>query len=361
MAIRISGPLPIQEISNEFGGSVPHALSEYYADGVFVKNEYNPKTPPIPNKGVGNNTIKVGDFYGKGKKKAVTVTITSNESSVNVYATKFRSLVQNEIQDVDATLIINSGVTLTGNPALIVTANDPTRLNGFRSTDSITIINNGNIIGNAGTGGDGGCASGVAGKNGTVGGMGVQLYRATSIINNGTIAGGASGGKGGTGGVITSYNQRAVAATRKYCPPAQQQRSQVNVCNTDENCRGVGWMSCGCRRPCGKTNARCDGRYGRGRGQQRTNYYPPCQGSDTPARAQNNDVRSTDTCGGKGGDGATPFSNTVLAGGNGGGGGATNGNAGGKWGEGGSYYLKGANSLVGTVGGTLLGLSSATP
>jgi hypothetical protein len=370
MPIRNSGPLPITEIVQEFGGSVPHALTEYYADGVFIKNQYSPPTPVIPSKGgPPNNTIKISNFYGKGKRKQVIVTITANESSLNVYS-KFRALIQSEPVDIDAILVINSGVTISGNPALWVPADDNTRTHGFKSTDLFTIKNNGNIVGNQGLGGAPGCGAGVGGSNGTVGGTAIQLYRSTSIENNGTIAGGGSGGKGGTGGNITTYNQKPVAgspAVPAYCPPATQKRSPINVCNYDENCRGAGWtgMNCACRRPWNmKPQVRqVKGHYGRMTGQSRSPQRGPCtMGSAArPGAAQNNDVTSTNTCGGKGGDGASPFNNVTNFGGGGGGGGATAGENGGLWGSGGSYLLRGSNFLTSTIRGTSSGLISPTP
>lgn len=367
MPIKTSGPLPIQDIANEFGGeAIPNPLSDYFSDGVFVRGQYSPPTPRIPDKarGVGltdKSAISVGTFYGKGRRKQFTVTISNNESNVNVYS-KFKSLVQNEIVDVDCTLIINSGVTVSGSPALTVPANDSTRANGFKSTDFLTIINRGVIVGDNGLGGDGGCGIGGAGKAGTVGRDALILRRSTVIENTGTIAGGGSGGKGGNGGNVTSYNQRRIPATSRQCSPGGQQRSSYRTC-MGGGCRGVGCRnpSCPCERRVMR-GLRGTGRFSCGGDAQARRRAPDqCTGTNSPGAAQNGDVKSTNTCGGKGGDGASVFSNVKKNGLAGGGGGATAGADGGLWGVGGSYYLKGSNFLVGTLGGTIAGLVSTTP
>lgn len=59
MTIKASGPLYISEIAAEFGGVIPHHLSEYY--GV---------TPRIPMSGL----IRHSDFYGQSAPQRFTVT-----------------------------------------------------------------------------------------------------------------------------------------------------------------------------------------------------------------------------------------------------------------------------------------------
>ena len=57
MAIKASGTLSIQDIVDEFGGTEPHSLNEYYRGGDNVSNNsYNQNIPT-------NGEISVGDFY----------------------------------------------------------------------------------------------------------------------------------------------------------------------------------------------------------------------------------------------------------------------------------------------------------
>ena len=81
MPIASSGTISIhtaagtdRSITGEFGGSAPHALSEYYRGGANV---------PSSNTGVpANGTIKLSDFYG-----ASNTTATTFVSSIDTHAT----------------------------------------------------------------------------------------------------------------------------------------------------------------------------------------------------------------------------------------------------------------------------------
>ena len=50
MPLQSSGPISLNDIAGEFGGSTPHSLSEYYG-----------AASGIP----GSGTISIGQFYGK--------------------------------------------------------------------------------------------------------------------------------------------------------------------------------------------------------------------------------------------------------------------------------------------------------
>ena len=61
MALATSGQLTLGEIAEEFGGSAPHALSEYYAGGDNVAaGAQNGGGQALPTSG----EIKISDFYG---------------------------------------------------------------------------------------------------------------------------------------------------------------------------------------------------------------------------------------------------------------------------------------------------------
>lgn len=64
MPIKLTGSLSMQDIVNEFGGSKPYDINDYYRGGDFVPNKnVNSK---IPLKGSGQ-PISIGDFYGATK------------------------------------------------------------------------------------------------------------------------------------------------------------------------------------------------------------------------------------------------------------------------------------------------------
>ena len=58
MALPSSGTLSINDIVGEFGGSAPHALSEYYRGGSLVQDITQNSSVPT------SGTIKITDFYG---------------------------------------------------------------------------------------------------------------------------------------------------------------------------------------------------------------------------------------------------------------------------------------------------------
>jgi hypothetical protein len=61
MPIKVSGPISMQDIVNEFGGATPHNINEYYRGGNRVPNaNINTKVPT-------SGAISVGDFYGASK------------------------------------------------------------------------------------------------------------------------------------------------------------------------------------------------------------------------------------------------------------------------------------------------------
>ena len=66
MALPGSGTLSIQDIVDEFGGTAPHSLSEYYRNGVYVGSN----NTGVPTSG----TISLSDFYGASAATVVTVT-----------------------------------------------------------------------------------------------------------------------------------------------------------------------------------------------------------------------------------------------------------------------------------------------
>jgi hypothetical protein len=66
MALQSSGTITIQDIADEFGGTAPHSLSEYYRNGVYVGSN----NTGVPTSG----TISLSDFYGASAATVVTVT-----------------------------------------------------------------------------------------------------------------------------------------------------------------------------------------------------------------------------------------------------------------------------------------------
>lgn len=192
----IPGPgtaISIQTIVNEFGGTAPHSLSEYYRGGGLVPNA--PVNSAIPTSG----TIALNNFYGASNQNPISLTIASNTYNYDVYTAAVAAGYSPGISPV--TVTVNPGVTVgsTSVPtyAMLVPAS-------FNPVDPVTIINNGVIQGMGGGGGAGGVARVTLGDNipgfpGSGGGNAVYVNRPTIITNNGTLAGGGGGGGGGGG------------------------------------------------------------------------------------------------------------------------------------------------------------------
>ena len=66
-----SGPLSLTDIQDEFLGSAPIGLSEYYRGGPYVPDSSS--TATIPTSG----TIAVSNFYGTRRRIAIPITISS--------------------------------------------------------------------------------------------------------------------------------------------------------------------------------------------------------------------------------------------------------------------------------------------
>ena len=173
-----TGQLSLGDIAGEYGGSAPHAISEYYSKG------------NAPSSG----EIQIhADF--NGTSNVFTFAITGNASNQNL-----RTLAVNAGWDASSPVIatLNSGVTISssssGGDALVI---DGSWANG------VTFINNGTVLGRGGNGGTAGAYTG-AGAAGAAGGDAVYAASAVSIDNNGSFIGGGGGG-GGSGGYAASW------------------------------------------------------------------------------------------------------------------------------------------------------------
>lgn len=180
-----TGQLSLGDIAGEYGGSAPHALSEYYNKG------------NAPSSG----EIQIGaDFHGTSN--IFTYAITSNVTGLNL-----RTGATNAGWDGASILAatVNSGVVVygasTGAYAMVIGGG------AYPSGSSLT--NNGTILGKGGSGGHTyGAQYGCGGTNtkfaGNAGGPGLQISNAI-IINNssGRISGG--GGGGGVGGTYGNW------------------------------------------------------------------------------------------------------------------------------------------------------------
>ena len=196
----IPGPgtaISMNTIAAEFGGTVPHSLSEYYRGGGLVPNA--PANAAIPTSG----QIAIGDFYGAVNRVAINLVISGNAYNYDVYDNRGPTYAPGSS---DITVTVNPGVTVgsTSVPAYAMLVPS-----SFGPGDTVTIINNGTIQGMGGTGGTGGAVVNVPGTGaltpgnpGGGGGNAIYVNRPTVITNNGTVASGGGGGGGGGAGSV---------------------------------------------------------------------------------------------------------------------------------------------------------------
>lgn len=199
----IPGPGPaisMTTIATEFGGTVPHSLSEYYRGGGLVPNV--PVNAAIPTSG----TISMGNFYGSANRNAVNLTIAGNTFSYDVFANRGPTYIPG-ISDV--TVTVNPGVTVGSASVPAYAMLVPS---GFSPGDTVRIINNGVIQGMGGAAGSGGSVptfiNPLPGNPGAGGGNAVFVNRPTVITNNGVIASGG-GGAGGGGALQFNFSPKA--------------------------------------------------------------------------------------------------------------------------------------------------------
>jgi hypothetical protein len=139
--------------------------------------------------GVPSGQISLSDFYGKSNRATASFTFSSNTANASLNLSALSGYVAGT---TDITVTINGGVylyaTSTGNPGL--------NLTGGTAGDTLTIVNNGFIMGMGGSGTDGGAGvtSPVGGNGGTA--LSIPI---NATINN-TNASAYIGGGGGAGG-----------------------------------------------------------------------------------------------------------------------------------------------------------------
>ena len=167
-----SGTITIQDIVDEFGGSAPHSLSEYYRNG----GEIPGNNTNVPESGA----ISLENFYSAVNE--IQHTHSDGDTHAN-YATIFGS---NWASTVPKRVIVPSGVTVGGTTthAMLV----PTGMGGTLVFDI-----SGNVHGHGGA------------ANGGNGGNAIHCLSTTGVtinINSGAEvkAGGGGGGQGGAGG-----------------------------------------------------------------------------------------------------------------------------------------------------------------
>tara|TARA_R100000278_G_scaffold1686_1_gene3361 strand:- start:2616 stop:3866 length:1251 start_codon:yes stop_codon:yes gene_type:complete len=175
MACPDNGTISIQSLVDEFGGSAPHSMSEYYRNGSYVPgNNTN-----IPESG----TFSLSNCYSAVNE--IQHTHSNGDTHAN-YATIFGS---NWASTVPKRVIVPSGVTVGGTSTHAM--NVPSGMGGTLVFDI-----SGNVYGHGGSanGGTGGNAIHCTHTSGVT----ININSGANVKSGG--GGGGRGGQGGTGG-----------------------------------------------------------------------------------------------------------------------------------------------------------------
>jgi hypothetical protein len=149
--------------------------------------------------GVPSGQISLSNFYGKSNRVAISSTFASNTANASLNLSGISGYVAGTS---DITITINSGVylyaTSTGNYGL--------NLSGATAGDTVTIVNNGYIMGMGGAGVNGG--AGVTSLPGGAGGPALNINIGVNPTINNTNGSAYIGGGGGAGGgfYLLSYS-----------------------------------------------------------------------------------------------------------------------------------------------------------
>lgn len=181
MAIAASGAVAMSDLRTEYNDSGAISLSDLYrgAGTNLVRdnagnNSATNLSASVPTSGV----IKITDFYSQARGFRKTYSSgAENQDLSTVFGTDWGV-------DYPKDVVINAGVTLGATSA----SNEALQVNSG-GLGTITITNNGTIIGKGGS------------ANGGSGGDAFEADVACTFVNNGNLqAGGGGGGQGGQGG-----------------------------------------------------------------------------------------------------------------------------------------------------------------
>jgi hypothetical protein len=195
MALPASGAIALSDVNTELGLSSTATIT---MNDTAVRTLF----------GVASGAIDMNTGHGKSNRVALSYTFASTTTNASLNVTSISGYSAGKS---DITITVNSGVYLystdVGTPGLT--------LSGGSSGDTVTLVNNGYIMGKGGHGGDGTYPGGQAG------GTALSLGFNTTVNNtNGSayIGGGGGGGAdyqvgggggagGGNGGYTTSDGQ----------------------------------------------------------------------------------------------------------------------------------------------------------
>jgi len=215
MAIPSSGQsLSFSSLRTEFvGGSSAIGLGDLYRGGSnILKKAGDNQATNLAASVATSGTLSTSDFYDQAK--GFTFTYSTSFLSGSSGTDQNASTLFGDDYDVNypKNIVIPSPITLGSNN----TAEYGLEIDSG-GAGTITVTNNGTIMGAGGAGGSAGSAgsagAGGAGGSGSAGGDAMKFAVDCTIINNGSILGGGGGGAGGGGGGLGGANQQQQQTT----------------------------------------------------------------------------------------------------------------------------------------------------
>ena len=187
--------LSINQIAQEYGGSTPHSMSEYYGDGDNVLDGAQGDGGAIPESGA----ISIGDFFGGRDRVVINLTISSNTQSYQIsqqyggtYEAGFTDIILTNNAQVGSTAVSTAGIFTGAAP-------------NYASGDTLKIVNAGNIRGRGGNGGAGANNAGQGVGAGQIAGDAIETTFPLTVVNNSgakLLGGGGGGGGAGRGSTV---------------------------------------------------------------------------------------------------------------------------------------------------------------
>lgn len=333
MAIAASGAVSFSDLRTEFSGAGAISFSDLYRGGTLVKgNAGNNTATNLAASVPASGAINFTNFRGaaKGWRKTFASGAT-NQNASTIFGSDYGVNYPKEI-------VINSGVTLGATS----TSEEALEINSG-GIGSITVTNNGTLIG-------------AGGASGAAGGDAFEALVSCTFVNNGFVyAGGGGGGNGGAGGngSFTSTTNQAwtgnITMTHWALATSGGANGKIAI-NWNGSVAVPGWKT-----PSGGQYTYGGWTYTRG-----SYYYSP-QDDQDQYRVSRSQTTTSSTSGGSGGSGGVGagYNQSAAAGGSGASGG-TNAGAGGTGGTGGGYGASGSSGNSGANGNASNGASGGS-
>ena len=316
MAVPSSGALDFTDLQDEFGGSNPISISEYYRGGSLVPTN----NTDVPTSG----TVALSDFYGAVNEIGVTA---SAAASANLKTLFDNTSAGSWASAVPKKYTINNGTTMG-----ILTA--PASMGG-----TLAINNSGNIRG------EGGNSSGEAGHTAmTVQSTGITINMLSGSTLSGGAGAGGAGGAGGNGSYISNNGQQQCNTCSSGYVYSVSCSCCCNGCSNEGNPGNIYW--------CGNYNATsggAGGSFGNGIG------YSQAQSSGGSGAGAGGTGAGA---GGSGGNGGSSYASAGSNGSTGANGNVSNGSGGASGGAAGravTFSGVSAYTIIGTNSGTIHG------